>query len=85
MRYVGRELSQQINRILENIQKLEGFGLVTKEDNYESFVHAVALEVANRATIRENQRKEISRYVALFLACCVLFSLFPCFSVSTLR
>lgn len=57
----NRELSQQINRILENIQKLEGYGLVTKEDNYESFVHAVALEVANRAAIRENQRKEISR------------------------
>jgi len=57
----NRDLSQQINRILENIQKLEGYGLVTKEDNYESFVHAVALEVANRATIRENQRKEISR------------------------
>jgi len=57
----NRELSAQINKILENIAKLEEYGLVTKEDNYESFVHAVALEVANRAAIRENQRKEISR------------------------
>jgi hypothetical protein len=48
-------------KILENISKLEEYGMVTKDDNYESFVHAVALEVANRATIRENQRKEISR------------------------
>lgn len=57
----NNELSGQINKILENIAKLEEYGLVTKEDNYESFVHAVALEVANRAAIRENQRKEISR------------------------
>jgi len=57
----NKELSNQINKILENISKLEEYGMVTKDDNYESFVHAVALEVANRATIRENQRKEISR------------------------
>ncbi len=57
----NKELSNQINKILENISKLEEYHLVTKDDNYESFVHEVALEVANRATIRENQRKEISR------------------------
>merc|ERR1712065_65326 len=54
-------MGNQINKILENISKLEEYGMVTKDDNYESFVHAVALEVANRAQIRENQRKEISR------------------------
>merc|ERR1712137_327040 len=51
----------QIKRILENLGKLEAAEMVTKEDNYESFVHDVALEVANRATIREQQRKEVAR------------------------
>ncbi len=49
--------------VVDGVRAAEAFGLVTKDDNYESFVHAVALEVANRATIRENQRKEISRHV----------------------
>jgi len=57
----NRVLSGQINRVLENIQKLETFGLVTKNDNYESFVRDIALEVANRNTIREQQKKEIVR------------------------
>lgn len=57
----NKELSNSINKILENISKLEEYGMVSKDDNYESFVHDVALEVANRATIREAQRKEISR------------------------
>merc|ERR1712063_244220 len=54
-------LKSQIKRILENLGKLEAAEMVTKEDNYESFVHDVALEVANRATIREQQRKEVAR------------------------
>jgi len=60
----NKELSTQINKILENIQKLEEMGKVTKDDNYESFVHAVALEVANRTEIRDRQRKEIARLTA---------------------
>jgi len=57
----NKQLSSQINKILENMGKLERDGLVTKDDNYESFVHDVALEVANRRAIRETQRKEVTR------------------------
>lgn len=57
-------LKAQIKKILENLGKLETAEVVSKEDNYESFVHDVALEVANRATIREQQRKEVSRLKA---------------------
>jgi len=35
--------------------------MVTKDDQYESFVHDVALEVANRNVIRLQQKKEVSR------------------------
>lgn len=57
----NKQLSTQINNILENIQKLEKEGIVSKSDNYESLLRDIALEVANRRVIRENQRKEISR------------------------
>eukprot|EP01100_Stratorugosa_tubuloviscum_P003617 TRINITY_DN187_c1_g2_i1.p1 TRINITY_DN187_c1_g2~~TRINITY_DN187_c1_g2_i1.p1 ORF type:complete len:825 (+),score=410.29 TRINITY_DN187_c1_g2_i1:219-2693(+) len=59
-----RVLSNKINRVLENLGKLEKASFVTKDDNYDSFVHDVALEVANRAAIREQQRKEIIRLKA---------------------
>lgn len=35
--------------------------MVTKVDNYAGFLRDIALEVANRAEIREQQRKEIKR------------------------
>eukprot|EP01097_Dermamoeba_algensis_P011632 TRINITY_DN906_c0_g1_i1.p1 TRINITY_DN906_c0_g1~~TRINITY_DN906_c0_g1_i1.p1 ORF type:complete len:553 (+),score=155.09 TRINITY_DN906_c0_g1_i1:898-2556(+) len=57
----NRTLSAQINRVLENIQILEQAGLVSKNDNYESFVRDIALEVANRNAIKEQQKKEIQR------------------------
>jgi hypothetical protein len=57
----NRELSDKINRVLENLGRLEKEELVSKEDNYESFIYDVALEVANRSAIREQQRKEIIR------------------------
>jgi len=57
----NRDCSDKINRVLENLGKLEKEELVSKEDNYESFIHDVALEVANRSSIREQQRKEIAR------------------------
>eukprot|EP01099_Mayorella_cantabrigiensis_P006851 TRINITY_DN585_c0_g1_i1.p1 TRINITY_DN585_c0_g1~~TRINITY_DN585_c0_g1_i1.p1 ORF type:complete len:871 (+),score=226.12 TRINITY_DN585_c0_g1_i1:44-2656(+) len=60
----NKQLSNQINRVLENIQKLEEEGKMTKNDNYDSFVLDVALEVANRRAIREQQRKEIARLSA---------------------
>merc|ERR1712137_275784 len=57
-------LKSQIKKFLENLGKLEAADFVSKDDNYESFVHDVALEVANRATIREQQRKEVARLKA---------------------
>jgi len=65
IRYAGesnnKQLSTQINKILENIAKLEKEGRLSKSDRYESFVHDISLEVANRAVIREQQKKEIER------------------------
>jgi len=46
---------------LENIKTLEIENMITKVDNYASFLRDIALEVANRAEIREQQRKEIKR------------------------
>lgn len=57
----NEELSNNINKILENISKLEKADRVTKDDNYDSFVHDVALEVINRNAIRNHQKKEIER------------------------
>eukprot|EP01117_Protostelium_nocturnum_P020952 TRINITY_DN97_c0_g1_i1.p1 TRINITY_DN97_c0_g1~~TRINITY_DN97_c0_g1_i1.p1 ORF type:complete len:852 (-),score=397.92 TRINITY_DN97_c0_g1_i1:65-2620(-) len=54
-------LASQVERILDNIKILEAEGYITKEDNYASFLRDIALEVANRAQIREQQRKEIKR------------------------
>jgi Ras GTPase-activating-like protein IQGAP2/3 len=58
------QLKLQIKKILENLGKLEAADVVSKDDNYDSFVHDVAIEVANRATIREQQRKEVARLKA---------------------
>jgi hypothetical protein len=55
------QLASQIDKILDNIKVLEQEGLVTKADNYSGFLRDIALEVANRAEIREQQRKEIKR------------------------
>ena len=38
----NKALSTQINKILENLGKLEAEDMVSKDDNYESFVHDVA-------------------------------------------
>jgi len=54
-------LASQIDKILENIKTLEAEGFISKQDNYASFLRDIALEVANRAQIREQQRKEIKR------------------------
>jgi len=68
IRYAGetnnKNLSTQINKILENIAKLEKVGRLSKSDRYESFVHDISLEVANRRIIREQQKKEIDRLTA---------------------
>jgi Ras GTPase-activating-like protein IQGAP2/3 len=57
----NNSLASQIEKILENIKTLEAEGFITKADNYASFLRDIALEVANRAEIREQQRKEIKR------------------------
>lgn len=55
------QLSTQIDRILDNIKSLENEGLLSKTDNYATFLRDIALEVANRNEIRDQQRKEIKR------------------------
>jgi Ras GTPase-activating-like protein IQGAP2/3 len=55
------QLASQIEKILENLKSLENDGLVSKNDNYASFLRDIALEVANRNEIRDQQRKEIKR------------------------
>jgi predicted transcriptional regulator YdeE len=65
----NKELSNQINKILENIAKLEEYGMVTKDDNYESFVHAVALEVANRAQVNEERGKTQKKDLMVVVVC----------------
>jgi len=57
----NKSLFAQINKILENINKLEKEGRLTKNDRYESFVKDIAIEVTNRAVIREQQKREIAR------------------------
>merc|ERR1712000_491660 len=54
-------LESQIKKIFENLKNLEGEGTVTKDDNYAEFLREIALEVANRAAVREQQKKEIKR------------------------
>jgi len=54
-------LFDQISKILENIATLEKEGKLSKSDRYESFVHDIAVEVTNRAAIREQQKREILR------------------------
>jgi Ras GTPase-activating-like protein IQGAP2/3 len=56
-----KPLEEQISTVLKNLVMLEKAGLVTAKDDYASFVHDLALEVTNRAAIRERQKKEITR------------------------
>jgi hypothetical protein len=53
-----------ITKTLENLKKLEEKGLITSSDNYAGFLREVALEVANRQAIREQQKKEVRRLTA---------------------
>lgn len=55
------QLEKQIDSILKNLVELEKQNLVSKADNYAGFLRDVALEVANRAEVREQQKKEIKR------------------------
>jgi len=57
-------LNATIVKVQDNLKKLEERGLVSASDNYASFLRAVALEVANRQSIREQQKKEVRRLEA---------------------
>jgi len=57
-------LAEQIETVNKNLILLEKAKMVTKTDDYRSFVHDIAIEVANRAAIRERQKKEIARLQA---------------------
>jgi len=54
-------LAEQIQTVQKNLSILEKAGLVNPKDDYAQFIHDLALEVANRASIRERQKKEIQR------------------------
>jgi len=54
-------LSGQIDKIMENIKALETGGMISSSDRYAAFLRDISLEVANRAEIREQQKKEIKR------------------------
>jgi Ras GTPase-activating-like protein IQGAP2/3 len=57
----NKQLSKNINKIMDNLKVLEEKGLVSKEDRYTSFLKDVALEVINRSERREQQRREVAR------------------------
>jgi len=67
----GKENNQQqlvtnVTKILANLKQLQDSGtIIGSGDNYQSFLRAIALEVANRQALRELQHKERTR---LFLA-----------------
>jgi len=57
----NKTLLSNINKILENLAKLEKANRITKADKYDSFVKDISTEVTNRAAIREQQKREVER------------------------
>jgi len=63
-RQYGKENNQaqlvtNVEKILSNLKQLEHEKAIRgKEDNYEGFLRVIALEVANRQAVKEQQRKE---------------------------
>jgi len=55
------QLKTNIQTIKSNLEKLEKAKLVEKTDGYRKFMKKIALEIANRAQIREQQRRELNR------------------------
>ena len=55
------QLAEQVVQCQKNLAILEKAGLVNPKDDYAQFIHDLAIEVANRAQIRERQKKEIQR------------------------
>eukprot|EP00026_Physarum_polycephalum_P003083 Phypoly_transcript_03092.p1 GENE.Phypoly_transcript_03092~~Phypoly_transcript_03092.p1 ORF type:complete len:847 (+),score=180.92 Phypoly_transcript_03092:122-2542(+) len=61
-----QQLVTNVTKILGNLKQLQDSGaIIGSGDNYQSFLRAIALEVANRQALRELQHKERTR---LFLA-----------------
>lgn len=57
----NKELAGQVEVIRKNISELEEAGRISKSDHHADFVRDIALEVANRRSVVEQQRKEINR------------------------
>jgi len=56
-----KQLQATLKKIGESMKSLETEGLITKSDEYAGFLRDIALEVANRAEVRLQQKKEIKR------------------------
>jgi Ras GTPase-activating-like protein IQGAP2/3 len=53
------QLVNNVEKILSNLKVLENAKTIRgKDDNYEGFLRAIALEVTNRQIVKEQQRKE---------------------------
>ena len=52
---------ENIKEARKNIAKLEEKGKISSEDGYANLMKDVALEIANRAEIKEQQQKELTR------------------------
>jgi len=57
----NKDVAKNLAKAQENLDTLEKAGMVSKSDNYDSFLRAVALEVTNRTERREALRKEIAK------------------------
>ena len=55
------DLVATIDKVKKNIGELEKLGLVSADDGHRALLKAVTLEIANRAQIRDQQNKELSR------------------------
>jgi len=60
----NKDVAANLARAQENLATLEKAGMVSKSDNYDTFLRAVALEVTNRTERREALRKEIAKLKA---------------------
>jgi Ras GTPase-activating-like protein IQGAP2/3 len=56
-----KTVAKNLAKAQENLDVLEKAGMVSKNDNYDTFLRAVALEVTNRTERREALRKEIAK------------------------
>jgi len=56
-----KTVAKNLAKAQDNLNELEKSGMVSKNDNYDSFLRAVALEVTNRTERREALRKEIAK------------------------